>query len=128
MEYFVVYLKCKRYFALPKYWIENPVLGQKSKVFICDDTSALPDFTCEKKFYVNQKESACYDAFVLKSFDSYEAAQNFASNKRLVPPVQYKSLEIFDFHETEPVDFIDISDSDTSDVRLYRTLFIIPLD
>lgn len=117
MEYFVVYLKCKRYIVIPKHWVKNPVLRQESTIFFSGNGfDSTPDFSCEKKHYVDDKENACYDAFVFKSFDNYEAAQNFALNKRVVAPVQYKTLGTFDFSPVrEPVDLIEISDSDISE-------------
>lgn len=129
MEYFVVFLKCKRYFALPKHWIENPVLGKPSTVFFSGNGDSTPDFTCERKYYINQNVNACYDAFVYKSFDTYEAAHHFALNKRVVAPIQYRTLATLDFSRPlhEPVDSIEISDSDISEsdsdsnVRFYLT-------
>lgn len=115
MEYYVVYLKCKRYIALPKDWIENPVIGQRSKVFFSGDASSTPDFTCEEKFYPDEKVNACYEATVYKSFHTYDTAKNFTLDKRVVAPVNYRTFEKFDFKPVaEPVNFIEISDSDNS--------------
>lgn len=115
MEYYVVYLKCKRYIALPKDWIENPVIGQRSKVFFSGNASSTPDFTCEEKFYPDEKVNACYEAIVYKSFHTYETAKNFTLDKRVVAPVNYRTFEKFEFNTVaQPVDFIEISDSDNS--------------
>lgn len=112
MEYFVIYLiKSKRYLALPKKWVQNPKLGEESKVFFSADTNDTPDFTCEMGYYLNKEVSACYDAYVYKAFDSIDAAERFASNKRITPPVQYKSLQKFHHMAgSNPVDFIEIDD------------------
>lgn len=128
MKYFVVYLKCKRYLAVPKHWIENPIVGQPSTVFYCGNGNTLADFSLDNKHYVDERVNACYDGFVLKSFDSYETAKDYASNKRIVAPVQYNTLTIFDFsggRDSEPVDLIEISDSDTSNsnVRFFLENF-----
>ena len=131
MEYFVVYLKSKRYIAVPKHWIENPTLGLRSTIFFSGNGfNTQADFSLGKKHYINGKVDACYDAFVFKSFHSYEDAQHYALNKRLVAPVQYKTFETFDFtSDSHPVDLIEISDSDTSEthsisnVRLFLAIF-----
>lgn len=113
MAYYVVYLQCKRYLVLPMHWIEKPVIGQPSKVFFSGDDSLSPDFTCEVKYYINEKARSCYEAFVIRSFESFNAAQYYASNKRVVPPIQYQSLHKFIFVPgPNPVDYIEISDSE----------------
>lgn len=112
MDYFVVYLiKSKRFLALPKNWIEHPILGQESKVFFSADKNILPDFNSRIGYYVNNDANACYEAYVYKAFGSWDAAERFALNKRVTPPIQYKTLQKFDYEPGHtPVDFMEISD------------------
>lgn len=112
MAYFVVYLiKSKRYLAVQGNWIEFPIVGQESKVFISADTNVLANLNSRIGYYVNSNANACYEAYVYKEFDSLDAAEQFASKKRLTPPIQYKTLQKFDFEAScHPVEFLEISD------------------
>lgn len=115
MKFFVVYLESKRYFALREKWIQNPKVGEKSTVFFSNDYDSEADFTCAKKYYIDENVNANYDAFVYKSFETYDAAEYYAKNKRLVAPVRYLISGRVNFgpEPTGPVDFIVVSDSDT---------------
>lgn len=111
MEYFVVYLiKNKRYLALPMNWIQNPILGQESKVFFSADINVAPDFSLEIGYYLNKNVNACYESYVYKCFDSFDSAQKFAEDKRVTVPIQYKTLKKFNhiWAEPNPVDFLEI--------------------
>lgn len=114
MDFFAVYLiKSKRFLALPRNWIAHPILGQETKVFFSADKNVLPDFNSPVGYYININinADACYDAYVYKSFGSLDAAEQFVSNKRIVPPVQYKTFQKFNYEpEQTPVDFMEISD------------------
>lgn len=119
LDFLVVYLKSKRYLVVPKHWIKNPILSQCSTFFYSSDPNSIATFDLEQKYYVNGEVDACYEAFVIKSYESHEAAQVYASKKRLVAPVQYESFEKFDFDPpSEPMDVIEINDSGAEEAKL----------
>lgn len=119
MAFFVVYLENKSFVVIKRDWIKNPVVGQKSSVFISANENAEADFKAAKGFYVVKTESLCYDGFVYKKFDCQLEAQQYVDRKRIVPPVQYSTCAKFEVNYTEPVEHIEISDSDSdSDSKL----------
>lgn len=70
MDFFVVFMECRRYFAVKRQWISNPVVGTETKIYFSRDGDAVPNYELEleSEFYLNQKHEACYNVFVLKSF------------------------------------------------------------
>lgn len=86
-------------------------------MFFSNDVDCDADFPCEKKYSVDKNVSACYDAYVCKSFITKEDAKEYGQNKRLVTPVRYESSSKVDFDPVPagPVDFIEISDSEAGD-------------
>lgn len=82
MNFFVVYLQCKRFIAVKKEWIKNPIIGHESTVFISRNTQAVANFDIVREYYVNEKEDACYDCFVYKGFSEYNSFA-FDSIRRL---------------------------------------------
>lgn len=84
MGFYVVYLKCKRHVVMKREWIENPVVGQVSKVFISADTSLNADFNVEKSFCLVEK-NMCYDGFVEKMYENLEPAHRFIEKNGRMP-------------------------------------------
>lgn len=111
MAFYVVYLKCKKYVALKKEWIQNPVVGQVSKVFISADTSLNADFNAEKSFFLVEN-NMCYDGFVEKMYENLESAHRFIEKKRTTAPVFYKTGKKFQITKGEIVDTVCISDDE----------------
>lgn len=68
MNFYVVYLESGQLVALQENWIQNPILGKKSKVFISENDVAFPNFALDPLFYINKKIDAVYNAFVYKKF------------------------------------------------------------
>lgn len=68
MDFFVVFMECRRYVAVKKQWIQNPVIGTESKMFFSNDKEAAPNFQLEQQYYLNERNDACYNVFVRKSF------------------------------------------------------------
>lgn len=68
MNFYVVYLESGKYIALKRNWVQNPILGEESMVFLSKDESANPNFSSEQLFYVNKNVDATYKAFVYKRF------------------------------------------------------------
>lgn len=115
MNFSVVLLKSNRYVVVPTKWIKNPIVGEQSVVFHSPHADSDPDFELKREFYLNQSSDACYDAFVYKIFgnkfiqqfqiiliklsafiDEKTKADEYAANKRLVKPINYKSGNKFD--------------------------------
>lgn len=95
MAFFVVYLENKSYVVIKKDWIENPVVGEKSNVFISPNDNTEPDFNTTKGFYVIRNKNMCYNGFVYKIFDCQLNAQNYVDRKRIVAPVRYSTCTKF---------------------------------
>lgn len=66
--YFVIYLKCKRYIALHRNLVQNPVVGNPSKVFFSPQKSSTADFSLGTYHYLRPTIDACYDGFVYRNF------------------------------------------------------------
>lgn len=67
MAFYVVFLECRRFVSIKEDWIQNPIVGQESKIFISQNNSSAPDFTLETSFYM-RKDDACYNGFVYRNF------------------------------------------------------------
>lgn len=102
-DFFVVCLKQKRFIIIKKEWIQNPSIGQMSKIFYSKNEDAIPNFDGSLKYYLNRGIEACYEGYVQKSFDSLEKAENFIEWKRPFVPIAESNLNF-----EEPVDFIDL--------------------
>lgn len=106
LSYFTTFLKSKTVLVLKEQWIKNPIAGQNSLVFHSPNETSTADFSIEKRFYFQENQEFCYDAFIEKGFDSRESAEKYISQKRT--RVHGK----IDIASTEPVEFMNISDPD----------------
>lgn len=113
--FFAVYLKCKKFVVVKREWILNPVVREESLVFLSQNNDVVPNFQLEKGFYISKNVEMCYEGFIFKSFKSQKEAEKYVEQKRIAPPVQYKSCKVFDFDRSVPQVFVDLSDSSESE-------------
>lgn len=71
MNFFAVYLQCKRFIAIKSDWVENAMVGNPSKIFYSENQNAIADFSTVPLHYLNKSINACYEAFVYKSFGKF---------------------------------------------------------
>lgn len=71
MNFFAVYLQCKRFIAIKSDWVENAMVGNPSKIFYSENQNAIADFSTSPLYYLNKSINACYEAFVYKSFGKF---------------------------------------------------------
>lgn len=72
MDFFVVFMDCRRYVVVKRKWISNPVLGEEAVMFFSANGSAMANFGMVPEFYFNQERDSCYNVFVIKSFGKIE--------------------------------------------------------
>lgn len=68
MVFFVVFIECKRWLVVKEDWVENPNLGQRSKIFFSQNDNAVADFSIDPPYYINLSIDSVYDAFVWSKF------------------------------------------------------------
>lgn len=68
MNFYVLYLESGQIVALEQSWVENPVVGGNTKVFVSKNVDAIANFTLETLFYIDENVDATYNALVYKSF------------------------------------------------------------
>lgn len=68
MNFFVVFMECRRNVVVKKEWISNPIVGAETRMFYSNDRDAVPNFEMVPEYYLNSQCSACYNVFVIKSF------------------------------------------------------------
>lgn len=71
MDYFVVLIESKRWVAVNRDWVENPVLREQSKIFFSPNEQAVPDFSMPPQFYLKKECDGVYDCFVYKQFGKH---------------------------------------------------------
>lgn len=80
MDYFVVYLKSMKYFTVHRKWIQNPVVGEQSKIFYSSNFNDVADFTCAVLYFLDKSVAACYNAFVYKVFGEISKNIQYLNN------------------------------------------------
>lgn len=102
MCFYVVFLKCQKYVAIKEEWIQNPVIGKSSKVFISNDETFAADFDAKMSYFVVD-ENMCYNGFIERKCESLEIARRFIARKRKIVPVCYKTGRKFKINVGEIV-------------------------
>lgn len=72
MVYFVALIESSKWLAVKKEWVQNPFLGQTSKIFFSPNENAVPDFTKPSEFYLNKDSDEVYNGFVYRQFGEYD--------------------------------------------------------
>lgn len=113
-KYFAVALQQNRMIVLKKIWIQNPVIGEYTKVFISPNEESVAKFFLKTKYLLDASADNCYNARVIKDFGSKEEADKFVCWKR---PEYYQSgNKRFNFYESTVVAKINIDISDVSNI------------
>lgn len=71
MIFFVALLESKKWLAVKKAWVENPVVGQESKIFFSEKENAIPDFSKPIGYYLNVQSDGVYDGFICRQFGRF---------------------------------------------------------
>lgn len=108
-KFVVVCLKQNRLIVVKEAWVQNPVVGDFSKVFF-SPIERIPDFATEESFYFNPNVGGCYLAFVMKIFADIQSANKYIAWKR--PKFPNSTGNKFRFAQQEIVDQISICDDE----------------
>lgn len=100
-EKFVVALQQNRHIIIPSKWIQNPKVGNVSKIFYSPKPDDVADFSLETKYFFNAASSGCYNGRVVK-YGEVGLMENFAEWKR----PQYNRFSTFKFDTETLVDEI----------------------
>lgn len=68
MDFFAVYLECKRFIVIKREWIEDAIVGKSSRVFFSPNSIEIPVFNRKARYYLNTEVDSCYNAFIFKAF------------------------------------------------------------
>lgn len=68
MDFFAVYLECKRFIVIKKEWIEDAIVGKSSRVFFSPNSEEIPVFHRKARYYLNTEVDSFYNAFIFKAF------------------------------------------------------------
>lgn len=91
--FYVVVLKQNRFLISKKEWIENPIINEFTKVFYSKNDNVCANFQNEPEYFLNKNIDAWYECFVVKRFESLQAAVKYISWKRPIFPVDYADDE-----------------------------------
>lgn len=119
-QFYVLVTKQNRFIISEPRWIEDATIGCYTKVFHSPDNSKDADFGSAVRFYINFNIDACYEAFVIKRYNSRELAEKYTARMRPRFPVRNKGKSgnavfgHFRFDKPKIVDNIYL-DCETSD-------------
>lgn len=123
MANFVVFLQCQKFLAQ----INNPKIGEDSKIFFSPDSNVQTDFTLETEYYLIGSAACCLVSQIIKKSIDLKVIQNCQNRilgwswkiRKKEASVQYKIGVKFNSKRKKvgPVAFMSIdSDDDLSDV------------
>lgn len=108
-NFFAVALQQNRFVVLKESWVQNPTVGEFSKVYVSNNEENIPNFAMKTKYLLNKSEDGCYIARVVKQFKSEAEAENFISWKR--PEFYPDKKKRFQFTESTMIASIDLATS-----------------
>lgn len=102
--YFAVILVCKTKLCIPASWLRNINVvdcfnnlqkrSVKKVIFFSFDESKAPDFLLPIINDFDDKNDACYHAYVLKAFENKDECIEYLNKRRAITPVHYSQRAV----------------------------------